>query len=320
MPLRLSKDDLEEQVRYAEAQLRSADDDEWGTTRILWENRVASLRQQLASLLGPVNAEASVALIFHGAPVIGEREIKLDFATDVLSAYQKIVALALAAQTDEVEQRGPVRRSNRSRLYIRDLLRGSVGFLLEEEPSEQVPMLPTALKLAVQSSSSLLQSLGSVDLVDFESVVDTTQGRLLAAVHKFSVLLRSAEATAEIVDDDSRVNLDRNAVDLISSRLDGVRIEEDPSTIRGVLLGVLPASHQFEIQDAISNDTVKGSISDELAERYRATTDIRDLTLTVVRAQIVTVRTFRRGELVREQIVLEDVVREADEGSGLLIP
>lgn len=308
MPVSLTRDALEEELRYVERQAEAAHDDLWGTSLVMWKNRLADLEDQLAKLVGAPNAEASVALVFQGAPVIGERDIKLDFATVALDNYQKIVSLALAAQTDtDIENKGPVRSSEKSKLYIRDLVRGSMGFILEEKPSDQPSLMPTPLKLAVETTTKLLSDLSSTDTSQYEEAIEGTQGRMLVAVQKFSRALANAAATAKIYDDHFRIDLDSNAVSLINGRLGDIEVREVPSTVSGVLLGILPDSHQFEIQISPSGEILKGAITDELAERYQTSTSIRDLTLRRISGEILTVQTYRRGSLVKQQVFLEDI-------------
>lgn len=304
----LNREALEEEIRFASAQLRDLTNDEWGTTRVMWENRLGDLRDQLSRLAGAPNAEASIALVFKGSPVIGEREIKLDFATQALDSYQKIVALSLASQqANNIELKGPVKSTDKSRLYIRDLVRGSMGFLLEERTPEQTPLFDTPLKRAVESASALFSALSSDDALVFESAVEGAQGRLLEAIQRFSKLLLNASATAELVDDSKRVDLSEQAIQVIVGRLSEIAVEEMPETIAGVLLGILPESHQFELYVPSLDQTIKGSITDDLAIRYRNDATISGMALDQVVAQITTVRTFRRGALVKEQRILEEV-------------
>ena len=308
MPVSLTRDTLEEELRYVEQQAEAAQDDPWGTSVVMWKNRLADLRDQLTKLVGEPNAEASVALVFQGAPVIGERDIKLDFATVALDNYQKIVSLALAAQTDtDIENKGPVKSSEKSKLYIRDLVRGSMGFILEEKPSDQPSLMPTPLKIAVETTTKLLSDLSSTDAIQYEEAIDGVQGRMLLAVQKFSRTLANSAATAKIYDDQHRIDLDSNAISLLNGRLGDIEVREEPSTVTGVLLGILPDSHQFEILLSPSGEILKGTITDELAERYQTSTSVRDLTLRAISGEILTVQTYRRGNMVKQQVFLEDV-------------
>jgi hypothetical protein len=308
MPATLTRDALEEELRYVQSQVEEAQGDRWGTTLLMWQNRLADIKEQLTRLSAAAHAEASVALVFQGAPVIGERDIKLDFATVALDNYQKIVSLALASQSESnIESKGPVKSSEKSKLYIRDLVRGSMGFILEEKPSEQPSLMPTPLKIAVESTSRLLSALSSNQSGVYEEALVGTQGRMLAAVQRFSRVLSTSAATAKIYDDSNSINLDSDTISLLIGRLNDIEVKETPSTIVGVLLGILPESHQFELKISPSGEVMKGSITDEIADRYRMDTTIRDLTLRTVVAEILTVQTFRRGDLVKQQVFLEGI-------------
>lgn len=307
MPSQLHIEELRRQIAFVHTQLNSLERDEFGTTRLMWENRLADLEAQLEDFDGHYGSEASVALVFQGSPVIGQKEIRLDFASQALDHFQKIVAISLAAQQIEnVEQKGPVPRTGSSRLYIRDMVRGSVGFILEELVPEQVQLFPTPLKVAVESSTALITSLMSDDNAIFEKALEAAQGRQIEAIQKFARLLRDEDATARILDDKAAVELTRNSVAMLAGRLAEVRVDEEVVMHRGILLGILPESHQFEFRLSTEDRTLKGSTTDEFAERYRSSRSVRDLVLQMVEAEMRIVSTIRRGEVVKTHYILEE--------------
>ena len=96
MPTLLSIEALKADRRYVERQLAEVGDNPWATARHMWQTRLAEIDAQIAALSASSSNYASVALIFDGNPVIGSGDIRLDFTTDALDSYQKIISLALA--------------------------------------------------------------------------------------------------------------------------------------------------------------------------------------------------------------------------------
>jgi hypothetical protein len=309
MPTLLSLESLEVDRGFVERQLTEAADNPWGTARHMWETRLAEINAQIAELASSRSNSASVALIFDGNPVIGSGDIRLDFTTVALDSYQKMISLALASRlsSGDLPKRGPLPGADKSRLFIRDLVRGSMGFILEEVAPDQHEMLPTPLKEAVESATQLLTTFSKASDEDFEAALGNLQPRLVSAVQKFATVLYENGASTRIVGDVERLALTIDDVGRLSRRLGEVEVVEEHGAFDGILLGVLPESHEFELKppgDAAV--TIKGSISHDLASKYTADTDFKErLLLKPVRAQIRVTRTTRKGRLLHEERLLE---------------
>lgn len=320
MPTLLSIEALEADRRYVKRQLGEADGSPWGTARLMWQNRLAEIDQQIAALSAARSNYATVAVIFDGNPVIGFGDIRLDFTADALDSYQKLVSLTLATRLarEELPQRGPLPGADQSRLFIRDLVRGSMGFILEEIVPDQSEAFPTPLKDAVESTTQLLTTLSGGSDEDFEATLEGTQPRLVSAVQRFAKVLYEAGASTRIVGDERRLSLSTDDVGRLSRRLSEVEVAEEVRPVDGVLLGVLPESREFELKPP-GNDavTIKGAISEELALKYTADAAFKErLLLQPVRAQIKMISTSRNGRLVRERRVLEALEPVAPPPSG----
>lgn len=314
MPTLLSLEALEADRHYVQRQLNEIQPNPWGTAKLMWESRLADIDREIAALAASRSNYASVALIFDGLPVIGESNIRLDFATDALDEYQRLVTLALASRhSEESPHRGPI-SEDRSRLFIRDLARGSVGFILEEIAPKQKVMFPTELKDAVEESTLLLATLSTATDEIFESTLETTPPKLVAAVQRFAKILYEAGASTRIVGDQHRLVLSADDVGHLSRRLNEVEVSEEVEPTDGILLGILPESRQFELKlQGDEAETIKGAISKELAFKYTADVAFKErLLLRPIRAQITFVRTTRNGKIVRERRVLESVEASAD--------
>ncbi|MCA3622755.1 MAG: hypothetical protein IOC52_01120 [Methylobacterium sp.] len=308
MPTLLSIEALEADRRYVERQLSEADGSPWGTARLMWQSRLAEIDQQIAALAAGRSNYASVAVIFDGNPVIGSGDIRLDFTTEALESYQKVVALTLASRKGvEVSERGRLPAGDQARLFIRDLVRGSMGFILEELPPQQHEMLPTQLKEAVEDTTQLISTLSSATDAEFEVALEATQPRLVTAVQKFAKVLYEAGASTRIVGDERRLALSIDDVGRLSRRLGEVEVTEEVVPMDGVLLGVLPEARKFELRlPGDDASTMEGAVSEELAFKYTSDAAFKErLLLQPVRAQVKFIRTSRNGRLVRERRVLE---------------
>lgn len=310
MPTLLSIEALESERLYVQRQLDETLESKWGTARLMWKSRLADIEKKLAELSAARSNYASVALIFDGTPVVGASDIRLDFAADALDKYQKVITLALASKLSEaIPERGRIPGTNQSRLFIRDIARGSMGFILEEIAPEQQEMLPTILKDAVESTTQLITSLSASSDADLDDVLVTVQPRLVGAIQRFAKNLYEAGASTRIVGDELSLALSLEDVGRLSNRLNEIEIKEEIEQLRGVLLGILPEARQFELRLPQDDDaTVAGVISEELATKYLADIAFKDrLLLKPVLAQIKLIQTIRNGRLVREQRVLEAV-------------
>ena len=305
MPVLLSIEALEADRRYVERQITEAGDSPWGTARLMWQSRLADIEQQIAALGASRSSYASVAVIFDGNPVIGSGDIRLDFTTEALDSYQKVVTLALASHNGvELSERGRLPAGDQARLFIRDLVHGSMGFILEELPPQQQEMLPSHLKEAVEDTTKLITNLSAGTDAEFEAILEVTQPRLVTAVQKFAKVLFDAGASTRIVGDERRLSLSIDDVGRLSRRLGEVEVTEEVVPVDGVLLGVLPEARKFELK--LLEGTMEGAVSEDLAFKYTSDAAFKErLLLQPVRAQVKFIRTKRNGRLVKERRVLE---------------
>ncbi|WP_108610053.1 hypothetical protein [Aminobacter sp. MSH1] len=300
---------LQSDLAFVQRQLETLPPSPWGTARLMWEQRADEISRQMELLRGASPTTASVALVFDGIPVIGQNDIRLDFSSDALGSFQKIVTASLATLNDQaVATKGKVKGAKQSKLYIRDIVRGSMGFLLEELSPPQADMLETPLKSAVDRATVFISSLNTATEEQFAEVVDTASPRLVGAVQKFAKVLKGAGATAKIVGDDKRVELSLEDVNRLNERFTTVTVNEENATLDAVLLGVLPDSHTFELEVEGQEGVLKGTATDDLVEKYVADHQFKDqLLLKPVRATVVYSRIYRSGNLLREQITLENL-------------
>ena len=310
MPLQLQREELQAERAFVEKQISTVGDNAWGTERLMWQNRLDKLNSEIDELAADHRFFASVALIFDGAPVIGSRDIRLDFATDALERYQRIVALALAERLQgHLARRGPVRGSDKARLYIREIARGSMGFVLEELPIEQPDMFesPSTLKVAVEDSTALIQHLSDADEADFDHLLEATHPRMVNAIQSFTKTLSEAAASTRILGDYQTATLTIANIKDLYLKLNDVITSDDNEQVDGLVLGVFPDALQFEFRPSTDQEAIiRGSITDDLAEKYVADSSFRDaLLMHPGRATMKVSRTVRGGRIVKEARLLE---------------
>lgn len=317
MPTRFALQSLENDRAYAASQLDATPAGGWGTVRIMWENRLREIEAEIDSLTVSTSTTASVAITFEGRPVVGETQIQADFASDAVSAFQRIVSAKLAARRGRsLGSRGKVSGAGEAKLYIRDLVRGSVGFLLEERPVSQATLFPSSLKTAVEESTAMIGALVAANDQDFDASISNMQPRLLAAVQSFAKVLGRGGASAQIASDEHVADLPTSAVERMVERLGEVEVSDTAEQYLGLLLGIFPDRHEFEFQVSGNAQTLHGSITDELAERYATDHAARDaMLMQPVTAWIRTLRSQRRGVPIAEQLILEDVVHVDEIGA-----
>lgn len=271
----LTIETLEADKRYVEHQLAQPDNDPWGTVSLMWQSRLAEINRQIADLGAQSSNYASVALVFNGNPVVGSSDIRVDFTTDALTWFQKLVSARLAERERQaagdataLPKRGKLPGARNTNLFIRDLVRGSMGFILEELP-EQAELLPTKLKEAVESTTELLGRLNGATDDEFQGIITEAEPRVVQAIQKFTKVLFEAGASTRISGDQHRTSLSIADVDRLSKRLNEVEVTEDVEVLDGVLQGLLPEKLEFEFKVAGEDGvTLRGDVAEDLALKY----------------------------------------------------
>ena len=209
----LSLESLEADRQFVERQLSEPDDDPWGTVRLMWQSRLDEIKRQIGEMNSSRENFASVALVFDGIPVLASADIRVDFAADALTSFQKLITVRLAererqstGEGSELPRRGRLPGIKNSNLFIRDIVRGSMGFILEERP-EQSELLPTKLKEAVESTTELLAHLREADEEEFQSLLTESEPRVVQAIQRLTQVLFQAGASVRISGDKNQTSL-----------------------------------------------------------------------------------------------------------------
>ena len=308
MPTLLSSQALQDDLAFVDEQLRQHSDP-YDTIRYMWQQRHDELHRQLGELAGSFVTHAEVALLFEGSPVRGSEDIKLAFATKMLDQYQAFVGTIAAERGGAVvATKGQLPRSFTSRLFIRDMLRGSVGFMLQEPEPEQSSLVPTLLREAVDDATQALTDLASEDTEQFHARVESLSPRAMNAVKKIVKTLNESDAEIKIVGADAEVRLDREHIATLIARLNELEVLESRETVTGILLGIFPDRQQYEFRVGEDGPVIYGPVSEDLDERYLTSSDFAaSILLKPVTAQFLVITKVRAGQIQTQQKVLERI-------------
>jgi hypothetical protein len=306
IPILLRRKSLEDDLAYVERQL-AEHPDPYDTVRLMWEQRRDALREELAK--DKPDARARVALLFQGNPVLGSEDIRLDFAIKVLDGYQGFVSSLMAERAGaELGARGKLPRSFSSKLFIRDMVRGSVGFLLEEAGSTQYDLIDTALREIVEEGTRILRDLSTNSGQHFESRMNQLAPRTIAAIKKMAKILHDSGAETRVVGEIEELALDHAGTASLYSRLNDLEIVERPESIEGVLLGLFPERQQYELQPGNGTSVFYGPVSETLDAKYIADVAFaRSIILKPATAVFTVVSIIRAGVVQVEQRILEEI-------------
>lgn len=237
--------------------------------RASFKSRLSKIDEALAKVDERVETQGSVALIFGGEPVQGARAIDSKFASEILSGFGSLVSKKVAFdEMGSLGARGPLPGRTEVNLSITELVRGSVGFLLEEQARNDT-LADTSVKAAIDEVTELIAKTGAESGDQFEGAMETLDPRLLGSLRIFFRTLDDHQATVRIVEDSREANLDAASVHRGRERIDTTEIdvEEDDALIVD-LIGLLPASRQFEMRLAGSTEVIKGSVAAAYASSY----------------------------------------------------
>lgn len=243
---------------------RSAESDPIGFMQ--FTQRKQDLVKKIEALNAAPELKASVGLFFTGAPVLGSRGIKADFVGKAIEGFQDLVAKQFAAEEiGEAGKRGPIALKKNSDLMLTDIVRGSVGVVLEEANQNEV-LTETELKIVVDHVADALINSSGVNSDVFESLLERIDHRYLAALGNLFTLLDEEGALVRIVEGERDIQLDSVAIKRARDRLDSAHIDEDDSREFSGRLFLLPAHRRFELALLDGVNTIYGTVSPEFAK------------------------------------------------------
>lgn len=237
--------------------------------RMSFGARKAELERTLAALGQQSDTIATVALLFHGDPVVGSRAIDSEFAAKALERYQDIIAKRLAtSETGGLAQRGPIPSRRAARLNITDVVHGSFGFILEEDAADSPQLFKSSLREATEDVTEMLVRFSGPRDEDYDTTIEDIDERLFNSVRQFIKVLHDDGATLRVVEGEQDQRFGRDAVDRAHRRVENTSIEDLPLPVEGILVGLLPMARRFELLSSEGAQVISGKVGPRLSRDY----------------------------------------------------
>lgn len=259
---KLEVDALKADLSAVDAMLTSFTEDEDPIGWYQFSARKEEIEQALDQIVSRPITHAELGVFFGGRPVQGSRGINADFAGKALEDLQALVSKRYSGREfGRLAQRGPVPGGDTSQMLVTNIVRGSVGFVLEESGND-AQLVETPLKEAVDEVADILSRVGADDEAVFEEAASELDERLLVTLRQFFQRLDDFGATMRVVDGTRDFLLDRHAVARARERTQAMEIVERDIEITGTLF-VLPESKRFDLITMVEGQrvTLKGALS-----------------------------------------------------------
>lgn len=237
--------------------------------RMSFEARLNDIDGQLHALEAAPTHTGEVALIFRGQPVFGAHSIDTAFASDALKSFQDIVSKRIAvSELGELGERGPLPERFRANLGISQMVRGSVGFVLEEQ-SDNAALADTVVKSAIVDVADLIEKTASEDEGKFDEAVQALDARLLISLRNFFRTIDDGHAEFRLVEQEREADISAPDIKRARDRLDSTEIEDrGDQIVLGELIGLLPERRRFEMRLAEGRQLIGGPVTEACAEHY----------------------------------------------------
>ncbi|ATH13054.1 hypothetical protein CHL79_11825 [Delftia acidovorans] len=210
---------------------------------------------------------AAVGLFFAGGPVIGSLGIDATFAAKTVTLFQEMVTKQFALEeVGDMGRRGPVAMQANSDLIVTNVVRGSVGLLLEEAAQTDA-FADTQLKVVVDRVVETVSAAAAPEGDAFEQALERMDPRFLSSLGQFFEVLDEKKALVRVVEEDREVELSRDAVRRGKERAGAATIEDsDPIDMTGRIF-ILPAARRFELWLIDGDAPLVGAVAREFARR-----------------------------------------------------
>lgn len=275
---------------------RSEEDDPIGHYQYVCKK--AEIEEQLAALGQRVDHHAELGIFFGGRPVQGSRGINADFAGKALEELQALITKRFSeAELGQLRRRGRLPLTDHSKMLVTGVMRGSVGFLLEES-GDTAEMIETPLRGVVDEVADVLSRVSSEDEAIFDEAVAAFDERFLVSLRNFFVLLDEQDATMRVVNGNRDFLLNREAVSLARKRVQEIQITERGDEYVGTVF-LLPTAHRFEFVTQVDGQTKTfiGSVSRQATAQL---TGQQELDVEPIDARQVSQRQWKVEILTRE--------------------
>lgn len=244
---------------------RTNDNDPLGFLQL--SKRRDVLAAKLAEVEVAVQHKAAVALFFAGEPVVGSRGIDAAFAGRTVGLFQDLVSKQFAMEeVGELGRRGPVALHTNSDLLVTNVVRGSVGLLLEEAAQNEA-FADTQLKVVVDHVIDTLAAATAPVGDAFEEALDRMVPRFLTTLGDFFEVMDEKRAVLRVVESERELEFNTESIRRGRERAQAARIDEQEHEELVGRVFILPDSRRFELRIIEGEPPIAGSVAREFARR-----------------------------------------------------
>ena len=258
--------------------------------RIGYEERLKRARQKLEGVVPPPRPK-KLELSFTGVPVQSYHGIDANFAGESITITSDAVRLATAGATGELKPTGQIPRNTMGQPIITGVILGSFGFEMELPIPEGDPHGFSYPEQAVQRIQTLLTSASEAGDEQLSNAAMAIHPRAVNKVAGLLDLMRKRDAQLAMQYQDSKVELASSEdVERVAERLNPANVEDRTTQVTGTMIGVIPATRQFELAP-FDGSSIQGRVAQDIQDPYQMA---REFTNRQVSALIRTIR-IRRG-------------------------
>jgi hypothetical protein len=244
---------------------RTSENDPLGFLQL--KKRRDTLTAKLEEIEGVAQHKAAVALFFAGEPVVGSRGIDAAFAGKTMSLFQDLVSKQFAMEeVGTLGRRGPVALHSNSDLLVTNVVRGSIGLLLEEADQNEV-FTNTQLKVVVDHVIDVLAAATAPKGDAFEEALDGMVPRFLTSLGDFFEVMDEKRALLRVVGSECEFEFDNEAIRRGRERARAAHIDEKEHEELIGKIFILPDSRRFELRTIEGGAPLVGTIAWEFAHR-----------------------------------------------------
>ena len=258
--------------------------------RIGYEDRLQRARQKLEGVLPPPRPK-KIEVSFTGEPVQSHYGIDANFAAESIAIISDAVRLATAGATGELKPTGQIPRNTMGQPIITGVALGSFGFEMELPIPEGDPHGFSYPEQATQRIQTLLTSANEASDEQLYNAAMAIHPRAVNKTGGLVDFMRKRNAQLVIQYQDRKVELStRDDIERVAKRLNPANVEDRTTEVTGTLIGILPATRQFELAH-FDGTSIQGRIAQEIEDPYLTA---REFTNQQVSATIRTIRIGRR--------------------------
>ena len=259
--------------------------------RIGYEERLQRARQKLEGVVPPPRPK-KLEVSFTGEPVQSYYGIDANFAAESITIISDAVRLATAGATGELKPTGQIPRNTMGQPIITGVTLGSFGFEMELPIPEGDPHGFSYPEQAVHRIQTLLTSANEASDEQLSNAAMAIHPRAVNKMAGLLDLMQKRDAQLAIQYQNSKVELTSSEdIERVAKRLNPANVEDRTTQVTGTMIGVIPATRQFELAP-FDGPSIQGRVAPDIRDPYQTA---RDFTNRQVSATIRTIRIGRRA-------------------------